>query len=71
MNRLPGVVTAMQSAGHVALADIEVSGCIMSALLLEGDAQVAHLKPSGPVLVLFQETEVSLAKDLGVIFLIK
>lgn len=70
MNRLPGVVTAMQSAGHVALADVEVSGGIMSALLIESDSQAAHLKPGAPVLVLFQETEVSLAKDLaGVISL--
>jgi molybdate transport system regulatory protein len=65
MNRLPGVLTAMQSAGHVALADVEVSGGIMSALLIEGDAQAGHLKPGAPVLVLFQETEVSLAKDLA------
>ena len=65
MNRLPGVITAMQSAGHVALADVEVSDGIMSALLIEGDAQAAHLKPGASVLVLFQETEVSLAKDLA------
>ena len=65
MNRLPGTVTAIQSAGHVALADVEVSGGIMSALLIEGDAQAAHLNPGAPVLVLFQETEVSLAKDLA------
>jgi len=65
MNRLPGVLTAIQSAGHVALADVEVSGGIMSALLIEGDAQTVHLKPGARVLVLFQETEVSLAKDLA------
>jgi molybdopterin-binding protein len=63
MNRLPGTVTAIQSAGHVALADVEVSGGIMSALLIEGDAQATHLNSGAPVLVLFQETEVSLAKD--------
>jgi molybdate transport system regulatory protein len=65
MNRLPGMVTAIQSAGHVALADVEVAGGVMSALLMESDSQAAHLKPGAPVLVLFQETEVSLAKGLA------
>ena len=65
MNRLPGTVTAIQRAGHVALADVEVSGVIMSALLIESDSQAAHLKPGAKVLVLFQETEVSLAKGLA------
>jgi molybdate transport system regulatory protein len=65
MNRLPGTITAIQSAGHVALADVEVSGGMMSALLIESDSQAAHLKPGAAVLVLFQETEVSLAKGLS------
>ena len=65
MNRLPGTVTAIQSAGHVALADVEVAGGVMSALLIESDSQTAHLKPGTRVLVLFQETEVSLAKGLA------
>lgn len=65
MNRLPGVVTAIQSAGRVALADVEVLGGVMSALLIESDSQAAYLKPGARVLVLFQETEVSLAKNLA------
>jgi molybdate transport system regulatory protein len=65
MNRLPGVITAIQTAGHVALADIEVAGGIMSALLIESDAQATHLTPGAAVLVLFQEAEVSLAKQLA------
>lgn len=59
MNRLPGVVIAIHSAGHVALADVEVLGGNMSALLIESDSQAGYLKPGARVLVLFQETEVS------------
>lgn len=65
MNRLPGVVIAIHSAGHVALADVEVLGGNMSALLIESDSQAGYLKPGARVLVLFQETEVSLAKQLS------
>mgnify|MGYP001581366952 CR=1 FL=1 len=65
MNRLQGVVTAVQSAGQVALADVEVAGDTLSALVVESDAQAEYLRPGTAVLVLFQETEVSLAKNLS------
>lgn len=65
MNRLPGLVKAIQRAGHMALADVEVAGNVMSALLIESDSQAAYLKSGAQVLVLFQETEVSLAKELS------
>jgi hypothetical protein len=45
-----------------ALADVEVSGGIMSALLIESDSQAAHLKPGAPVLVPFQKPEACLAE---------
>ena len=64
MNKLHGTMQAIQSAGPIALADIDVAGDIMSALLVDGDVQISQLKPGAPVLVLFQETEVSLAKNL-------
>ncbi len=64
MNRLQGTVTAVQSAGRVALADVEVAGDTLSALVIETDSQAGYLRPGAPVLVLFQETEVSLAKNL-------
>ncbi len=65
MNRLPGTITAIQRAGHVALADVEVAGSTMSALLIEGITMATPLKPGAVVQVLFQETEVSLAKQLA------
>lgn len=65
MNRLQGVVTAVQSAGQVALADVEVAGDTLSVLVVESDAQAEYLRPGTAVLVLFQETEVSLAKNLS------
>jgi len=65
MNTLHGRLQAVQTAGSIALADIDVAGDIMSALLVEGDAQTSQLQPGAAVLVLFQETEVSLAKNLA------
>jgi molybdate transport system regulatory protein len=65
MNTLHGNLQAVQTAGSIALADIDVAGEIMSALLVEGDAQISQLQPGAAVLVLFQETEVSLAKNLA------
>ncbi len=65
MNKLQGKLQAVQTAGSIALADIDVAGDIMSALLVDGDAQTAQLQPGAAVLVLFQETEVSLAKNLS------
>lgn len=65
MNKLQGILQGVQSAGSIALADIDVTGEIMSALLVEGDAQISQLQPGAAVLVLFQETEVSLAKNLS------
>ena len=64
MNRLRGTVIAVQSAGRVALADVDVAGDTLSALVIETDSQAEYLRPGAPVLVLFQETEVSLAKNL-------
>jgi len=65
MNKLQGILQTVQTAGPIALADIDVAGDIMSALLVDGDAQTAQLTPGATVLVLFQETEVSLAKNLS------
>lgn len=65
MNRLNGIVRSVQISGAVALADVDVSGDTLSALVVETDLLSTHLQPGTPVLVLFQETEVSLAKNLS------
>lgn len=65
MNRLQGTVIAVQHAGSVGLVDVNVVGETMTALVVESDSQAEILRPGTPVLVLFQETEVSLAKNLS------
>lgn len=70
MNRLQGIIKTVDSAVGVSLADVEVDGDSLSALVIATDSHASFLAPGTPVLVLFQETEVSLAKNLsGVISL--
>jgi molybdate transport system regulatory protein len=62
MNRLRGTITAVESAGHVRLVDVNVNGTIFSAILLEA---AERLHPGATVTLAFKETEVSLAKNLS------
>lgn len=62
MNRLRGTISAVESAGHVRLVDVNVSGATFSAILLEA---TGRLRPGAPVTLAFKETEVSLAKNLS------
>lgn len=67
MNRLPGRITAVEAAGQVRLVDVDVQGDTFSAILLDTGND---LRPGLAVILVFKETEVSLAKDLsGVISL--
>lgn len=67
MNRLPGRITAVETAGQVRLVDVDVQGDTFSAILLDTGND---LRPGVAVILVFKETEVSLAKDLsGVISL--
>ncbi len=62
MNRLPGRITAVESAGQVRLVDVLVEDVVFTAILLDaGD----KLIPGTPVTLIFKETEVSLAKNLS------
>jgi molybdate transport system regulatory protein len=62
MNRLPGRIAAVESAGQVRLVDVVVDDSLFSAILLDaGD----RLLPGTPVSLVFKETEVSLAKNLS------
>ena len=62
MNRLRGTITAVESAGHVRLVDVNVNGAAFSAILLEA---TERLRPGAAVTLAFKETEVSLAKNLS------
>jgi molybdate transport system regulatory protein len=62
MNRLRGTISAVESAGHVRLVDVNVNGAAFSAILLEA---TERLHPGAAVTLAFKETEVSLAKNLS------
>ena len=65
MNRLRGRIISIQSNDHVSLVDVDVSGDIFTATLLETPEDAAYLRMGNVVDVLFKETEVSLAKGLS------
>jgi molybdate transport system regulatory protein len=65
MNKLPGIVTHVDTSVGVSLADIDVAGDTLSALVIASDSHASFLIDNTPVLVLFAETEVSLAKNLS------
>ena len=62
MNRLRGTISAVESAGHVRLVDVNVNDTTFSAILLEA---TERLHPGAAVTLAFKETEVSLAKNLS------
>lgn len=64
MNRLRGRITRIESNDHVSLVDVDVSGDIFTATLLETPDDAPYLNVGNVVDVLFKETEVSLAKGL-------
>lgn len=64
MNKLRGRITRIESNDHVSLVDVDVSGDIFTATLLETPDDAPYLKVGNVVDVLFKETEVSLAKGL-------
>jgi len=65
MNRLRGRIISIQSNDHVSLVDVDVSGDIFTATLLETPEDASYLRMGNVVDVLFKETEVSLAKGLS------
>lgn len=65
MNRLRGRIVGIESNDHVSLVDVEVHGDTFSAMLLETPEIAPFLAIGNEVLVLFKETEVSLAKNLA------
>lgn len=64
MNKLRGRIIRIESNDHVSLVDVDVSGDIFTATLLETPEDAPYLRVGNSVEVLFKETEVSLAKGL-------
>ena len=67
MNRLRGMITGVERCGSIALIDVDAVGHRLTATLVSAgvDGDSAGWQPGSPVLLLFAETEVALAKDLS------
>ncbi len=65
MNRLKGQIAAIDSNSHMSLVDVTVGDDVFTATLLETPETAEYLKVGSKVTLLFKETEVSLAKNLG------
>jgi molybdate transport system regulatory protein len=65
MNRLPGVITAIEFNDHLSLVDVAVGEDAFTAMLMETPQNAPYLRAGNTVDVLFKATEVSLAKNLS------
>jgi molybdate transport system regulatory protein len=65
MNRLPGHITKLETAGSIALVEVAVGEQRFTATLVGAGEEVASWPAGMPVALLFKETEVSLAKNLS------
>lgn len=65
MNKLIGTIINMQSSLEMSIVEVDVSGDVFSALVLETPTTAAYLKCGKRVEIVFKETEVSIAKDLA------
>ncbi|HYD81690.1 MAG TPA: TOBE domain-containing protein [Paucimonas sp.] len=64
MNRFPGTIVAIEAAGGVALVDVAVGARRYTATLIDAGGAPSW-RVGMAVALLFQETEVSLAKNLS------
>jgi len=65
MNQLKGKIVHMESSDTMSLVDVEVKGDIFSAIVLDLPKDNLYLKMENEVILLFKETEVSIAKNLS------
>ncbi|WP_292938103.1 TOBE domain-containing protein [Noviherbaspirillum sp.] len=65
MNRLPGTISAIEMHGSIALVDVAVGDHRFSATLIGAGDEIGTWTPGMAVVLLFKETEVSLAKNLS------
>lgn len=64
MNRLSGIVTAVDSCGSIALIDVTAAGHQLTATLVDASFRAERWQIGMAVTLLFAETDVALAKDL-------
>lgn len=65
MNQLPARIVGIASQGSISLVDSEVGGDTLTSIMVETPLTAPYLQIGAEVLLLFKETEVSLAKNLS------
>jgi molybdate transport system regulatory protein len=65
MNRLPGTITGVEAAGGIALVDVAVDERRYTAMMVASGEEAAAWSIGMQAVLLFQETEVSLARELS------
>ena len=65
MNRLPGIINAVEIAGSLALVDVDVGATRLAAMWVGVSDEPARWTRGMPVTLLFKETEVALGKNLS------
>ncbi|MBS1214434.1 MAG: hypothetical protein H6R26_3051 [Proteobacteria bacterium] len=65
MNQLPAHIVAIATQGAISLVDADVAGDTLTSIMVETPESAPYLRVGGEVLLLFKETEVSLAKNLS------
>ena len=65
MNKLNGSIINVQSSPEISIVEVDVSGDVFSAIVLETPVSAVYLRSGNKVEVIFKETEVSIAKNLS------
>jgi molybdate transport system regulatory protein len=65
VNKLNGTIVSVQSSPEISMVEVDVSGDVFSAVVLETPANAPYLKVGTKVEIIFKETEVSIAKNLS------
>jgi molybdopterin-binding protein len=65
VNKLKGTIVGVQSSPEISMVEVDVSGDVFSAIVLENPASATYLKIGSKVEIVFKETEVSIAKNLS------
>jgi len=65
LNQLPARIVGILSEGAISLVDADVAGDTLTSIMVETPQSAPYLQIGAEVLLLFKETELSLAKNLS------
>ncbi len=63
MNQLNAVIKAIHTEEHISLVVVQAAGIAFHALLLDNPASAEYLQEGNPVVLVFKESAVSIAKN--------